>query len=407
MYIKMDRATDSKHKQISDLAEKKARVDELKKKRVEESKKGTNAEEGPEEEKCVSTEKPTKTETKTKTYRINFNIKDQDPDYVISEIAQRGKYFYNSEADLESEECYKHLEYFRNVVTYTASTETTTSKKEECAVDETMKEVVSTVKTVKEKKTMYADKLADENMPEIFRKIWLKYFTDKVKLEDVHYKKYLYPSLVAIWNGTDRSLKMCHKCLSTLLYLDILCFLRSAPIKPETMLAAETNESHIVRGLTGILHNLVRTVEIRQELREGGAVDIMRSYLSSANLMIQCKAEIILAYILNEEESAVFNSDPKHVEFILTILRSALKHPEHRSRYGFSALETVKALNKLAVNDFNKQLIANSGGIPLYEQLLESNTPTEQEVAAYGLWLLAFTCSKQIHESPGCLDSKH
>ena len=124
--------------------------------------------------------------------------------------------------------------------------------------------------------------------------------------------------------------------------------------------------------------------------------------------MVKCKAQLLLAYIISEDENDVINSDDTNIVFLLKIAADAMKTKErHSKRYGFRAVEIINGLNKLAANDSNKTRIVQNGGLPYYVSLMDEQcSPDEQFTAARGIWVLAFKCKDEIIKEPGCLEGQ-
>ena len=103
----------------------------------------------------------------------------------------------------------------------------------------------------------------------------------------------------------------------------------------------------------------------------------------------------ILAHIVNEEESEILQTANGGVAFLLSLVKSAISSKDHREHEIIgsraSALELLHGLNKLAVNDSNKNEIAKQGGIPVFTRMLESDFSDDEHIAAAkALWNLAF-----------------
>ena len=70
-----------------------------------------------------------------------------------------------------------------------------------------------------------------------------------------------------------------------------------------------------------------------------------------------------------------------------------MSEPDGRSRvYFYSTFEVLQGLNQLAINDWNKLLIVELGGIDVLERILmeEGSSNEEKLWAARGIWQLAF-----------------
>jgi hypothetical protein len=152
---------------------------------------------------------------------------------------------------------------------------------------------------------------------------------------------------------------------------------------------------------------LHRVTEARQPIRDEDGVNIIQRFRQAPEAMISCKALIIQAYLMNEEENEALNSDEKTFQFLHSLLLSAIQGPEHRSpAYGFHAEETLVAVNKLAANDKNKQRIVQAGFLPEYVRLLQPDCSHDEQIAAaQGLWTLTFKCWDAVRHEPGCVDA--
>ena len=73
--------------------------------------------------------------------------------------------------------------------------------------------------------------------------------------------------------------------------------------------------------------------------------------------MVKCIAQLVLAYIITEDENDVINTDDTNIVFLLTIAKDAIASQDHVSSVGFSAVEILNGLTKLAANDSNKYCI--------------------------------------------------
>ena len=112
------------------------------------------------------------------------------------------------------------------------------------------------------------------------------------------------------------------------------------------------------------------------------------------------------AYLLSEKENEAFNSDDSTFAFLHKLLNSAIKSENHQSKaFGFSTVETVVALNKLAANDLNKERIVKAGILPDYIRLLQDDCCIDEHRAvSQGLWTLAFRCRDDVAKEPGCIE---
>lgn len=252
------------------------------------------------------------------------------------------------------------------------------------------------------------DALTSLGVAELFKKIWAKHFEmDFLSKENKLTGDILTGILVVMWNFTDKSRLLCERVHQIGLHIPILNYLSSAYLEPSK--TAHLEFKRLVSGLMGILHNMLQKIsECRESLREIKAVDIFQRFRGAPNEMIACKALILQGYVITEEENDLVHSDDSAFCFMKKILQNALKSKDHYAKaYGFSAIEVISALNRLAVNDNNQIRIVNAGLLPLYIHLLQPEcSVAEQAAAAEGLWTLEFKCRKEVENEPGCVAGK-
>ncbi|XP_071789449.1 uncharacterized protein [Asterias amurensis] len=168
------------------------------------------------------------------------------------------------------------------------------------------------------------------------------------------------------------------------------------------------NESrrHVVRGVLGILSNSIRLCGDNREIyRKAGAVEILCTLMKCTFLIVRVQCLLILSYIITEEESEKITATDGSIDFLLTLVKEALKTKEHKTkRYGFTVEELMIGINNLALNDENKVKIVQKGGLdPLVKMLTVHFSDTEQELAAGLVWKLAFVPSNRAvikHNTP-------
>ena len=132
--------------------------------------------------------------------------------------------------------------------------------------------------------------------------------------------------------------------------------------------------------------------------------EVTKSYDKKDNM--KCLALLVLAYMINEKESDQINSDNNMINLILDTIKKATESVEDDGRHnGFRACEIMNDLNKLAINESNKQLIIDGNGLPLYAALMASNRSDEDKrIAASGLWTLSHTRKKDILNNKNCME---
>ncbi len=213
--------------------------------------------------------------------------------------------------------------------------------------------------------------------------------------------------LVIFWNGTDISSKLCELLIEKGIHGYILELLRDSRICQKEL----SNKSgvYFVKGLMGICHNILQQDDVaRGYLREKGCIDTFKNYMDVSNTMIQCKAMMCLAYVINESENELLNSTESNFKFLTKILADSLLSPDHHSRrYGYSADELSRVINMIAASDMNKEGLVESGIIDLYAQMLKSDAYKEEQYhSTRGIWTLAFNakCKEIIKQEIGCMD---
>ena len=277
---------------------------------------------------------------------------------------------------------------------------------ETCSDDLDYLRVVSKFGKTLEIRDRIGREMASRGLPELFRKIWARYFeTDFLSASMKCESQNMMRIMLSMWNMTDKCATLCKQTVKIAVHRDLLKYLSSDYLHPSKM--NEPRFKMMVNGQLGILHNTVQRIpEARETLRDDQAVKVLQRYREATDEMIACKALIIQAYLITEEENETINSEDKTFKFKLKILASTMKTPEHYSKiYGFSAIEVISAFNRLAANDNNKVRIVSAGALPYYVKLLQPDcSPAEQSVAALGIWTLAFKCKNDIEKEPGCLD---
>ena len=269
-----------------------------------------------------------------------------------------------------------------------------------------IREVSINLQLSRVKKVAIAVYLHSKGIAEIFLNVWKFSFPlDFLNPKNQRILAIMKFVTVTLLNLTDRSSDLCERVVKLRVYQHIFRYLRDEKINPKHL--DDARQLYLVRRLLGILHNTVHYCPAaREAYRDCSAVSILRTIRASSNAMVDLKAGILLAYIINEDENEVINADSKSFTLIVIILESALKSPNHRSEeYGFRTVQLITGLNKLAANDANKTRIVESGALPFYVRLLAPEcSKDEQKAAAQGIWILYFKCSDAIKKEPGCLE---
>ena len=147
----------------------------------------------------------------------------------------------------------------------------------------------------------------------------------------------------------------------------------------------------------GILQNCIRHCSSNLRFyRSSDAVAILKGFLQDQEDIgvWQIMSLMVLAFVATDEESEMFASEKIGVKILTEFLIDAISSSDHRKHLlglVFSANELLDAINHLARNDVNKNVVATKGAIPYIVQMLQDDfTPEDQRVAAEALWNLAF-----------------
>ena len=215
--------------------------------------------------------------------------------------------------------------------------------------------------------------------------------------------------LCVMWNCTDISAKLCRKisdCGILSLCIQILMDItRSADF-------VQDDKKHFqVKAFLGLLHNSIRNCsECKDVLLKGGCLSVLPSLFTVPSPMVKAKSLMVMSYLVNEQENNVLSSSDDTITFIVQVLADSSKCKNHMStKFGMSTLEVMKGLNNIAMNDANKVKIVEAGGLKLYAMLVMSEDENEREMAALGIWTLAFAAENKprIIKEPGLVDGAY
>ncbi len=162
----------------------------------------------------------------------------------------------------------------------------TSYNSKECAADLTFLRKYSAHNSGdNDRRIRYFDALAERGVTKIFLKIWAELFPlDFVSEEQSATWNNMKCILIVMWNGTDRSKKLCQMVLNDKVGQYAINLLRDSKIGPEKTDGLRTG--YTVKGLYGILHNTLQYCDARHTFREAGIVDVLKPYLESPNLMV-------------------------------------------------------------------------------------------------------------------------
>eukprot|EP00057_Strongylocentrotus_purpuratus_P014006 XP_011668480.1 PREDICTED: uncharacterized protein LOC105440240 [Strongylocentrotus purpuratus] len=136
--------------------------------------------------------------------------------------------------------------------------------------------------------------------------------------------------------------------------------------------------------------------------RHHRAVPALQTFGESEESVTQIKAFTTLGKLVKKEEADKLSTNYACIVLLLSLLCECLSNPEHESKLSresrhhlqvitLSAEELVQSVDDLAINDNNKRLIVEKGGIPILAKLLQRDCSVKEKTsAANGIWRLAF-----------------
>ncbi|XP_076082164.1 uncharacterized protein LOC143052889 isoform X2 [Mytilus galloprovincialis] len=197
-----------------------------------------------------------------------------------------------------------------------------------------------------------------------------------------------YYTLNTLWNYSDASLELAK---SVAQHGGVKYFTVNCKHKPYIDNMSSKNVFYVVKSSMSILHNIARNSNVQHYFKENATSDVMIQFLQSKeeHEMLKIMAMLTLAHIVEEEENDKLIDDTGAVEGIVSYIKLALNN--ERGRYkGFTPIELMDGLGKLAVNDKNKSKIVDAGALPLLLRMLKQDNIEEQAVASKALWTLSF-----------------
>ncbi|XP_063437070.1 uncharacterized protein LOC134718461 [Mytilus trossulus] len=197
-----------------------------------------------------------------------------------------------------------------------------------------------------------------------------------------------YYTLNTLWNYSDASLELAK---SVAQHGGVKYFTVNCKHKPYIDNMSSKNVFYVVKSSMSILHNIARNSNVQHYFKENATSDVMIQFLQSKeeHEMLKIMAMLTLAHIVEEEENDKLIDDTGAVEGIVSYIKLALDN--ERGRYkGFTPIELMDGLGKLAVNDKNKSKIVDAGALPLLLRMLKQDNIEEQAVASKALWTLSF-----------------
>ncbi|XP_071504382.1 uncharacterized protein [Diadema antillarum] len=251
----------------------------------------------------------------------------------------------------------------------------------------------STIKP-KSKRVMLAEHLVDLGYCELFIRMWndlnsYQLYVDEPVPKAKQALSNLKRMLGSYWNFTDCSDKVCRE-FGKSKALELLAEgLKDPELSVDKLI--DDGKRYVVKGILGIMHNCCRRI-MKNRQRCYRVIDQLQELSTSSYLIVRSKAFIVVAYVAKKSEIEKLETNEACMKFMLKMLEEALGYKNHvTKKYGFSALETLQGICQLAMNDSNKRLIMELGGLPLIGRMLQDKfSDEEKEIAATTIWQLAF-----------------
>jgi len=145
-----------------------------------------------------------------------------------------------------------------------------------------------------------------------------------------------------------------------------------------------------------IVYNCCKVPSNHKYYEEAKAADMLlriRQKTKESHNEADITTLLALGYLLDDSNNKEIMSGQSTIKQILEYIVQSLNDCEHLS-FGFHLEEFLTGLSHLAVNDENKDLICDEGGISVLQKVLESSSKDKELIACCNaLWLLCF-CKK-------------
>ena len=134
------------------------------------------------------------------------------------------------------------------------------------------------------------------------------------------------------------------------------------------------------------------------------AVSALKTLGESEQSLAQAVAFMTLAKLVRKEEAYTLSINYSCIVSLILLLNKCISDPEHKAKttrqssmknlatvITLNAEELVQSVDDLAINDNNKRLIVEKGGIPILAKLLQRDCSVEEKTsAANSIWRLTF-----------------
>lgn len=149
----------------------------------------------------------------------------------------------------------------------------------------------------------------------------------------------------------------------------------------------------LLRASINILFNCSQYDSNRQAMSSLRLVNDLLQFSKAEihNQHIKTSAILTTAFLVNEDNAHLIRADSRSgvIRYILDKLEDTLFSTNHRSG-GFSTIELLKSLCRVAMNDANKVILVYDGILPILVPLLEGGSAEEKTWACRIVWMLAF-----------------
>ena len=257
------------------------------------------------------------------------------------------------------------------------------------------------------------EKLVDLGFLEIFQQVLRRYFKETVTKADdkslIARKNAMEATYTAVVNMTHVSSEACRKIIQLGLHIDIINSLKSGHLDPrQENQSLSSSLCHLARCLIMVLYNVAQvTTEARELYLKQGVIEVIQRFRTGTLTLLSCSALVFLSCMISDKESFNLNANDEDLSFFNQELKSSLHEIPHCSDDGYKAVELLGTINKLVVDDDNKERFVKCGGLSSYVAFLEPHFDAEEQfLAAQGLWTLALKYAEEIKKENTCVKSK-
>ncbi|KAJ8391656.1 hypothetical protein AAFF_G00087970 [Aldrovandia affinis] len=151
----------------------------------------------------------------------------------------------------------------------------------------------------------------------------------------------------------------------------------------------EKNVQYLVKASLCILHNVAKVPQNRPLLRQNDGVQKIAYYTRVDDELLRVVSIMLLGYIIDEDESELIMDQSGAVEIMVKLLQGALNSKDRRCR-GYTPFEITEGLTLIATCERNKKKIYDSGAIPIFLDMMQSEDSRDRLFATKVIWQLAF-----------------